>query len=159
MITGYSGGYDSHDYHVAESARNVTHSIRSVADAINRPGENDPSKLNLDDHLVLFTSEFGRTPYEEKRRVRGLNHWPFGFVVVMIGGPVTEDQRGVYGAIGPGGYADSYITPPEFRASLLLAQGIWPFSPQSFAVGDVRNVNSEADAVIQLRNRVLGHPV
>ena len=78
---------------------------------------------------------------------------------VTSGGPVTEDQRGVYGAIGPGGYADSYITPPEFRAGLLLAQGIWPFSPQSFAVGDVRNVNSEADAAIQLRDRVLGHPV
>ena len=159
MITGYAGGYDSHDHHVAESARNVTHSIRSVAEAINRPGENDPTKLNLDDHLILLTSEFGRTPYEEKRRVRGLNHWPFGFVVVMIGGPITEAQRGVFGAIGPGGYADSYVTPPELRASLLLAQGIWPFSPQSFAVGDIRNVTSEEQAARELRQRVLGHPV
>ncbi|MFT7622678.1 MAG: hypothetical protein ACI9WU_001853 [Myxococcota bacterium] len=159
MINAESAGYDTHDHHVVESSRNIIHTCRTLSEIVNKPGENDPKKLDLDKHMILITTEFGRTPYEEKRRMLGLNHWPFGFAVVQIGGPVDAARSGVVGGIGPGGYADRASTPAEFRAAMLMAMGIWPFSNQGFAVGDVRGANSEHVAAAMVRDWVLGYPI
>jgi len=41
---------------------------------------------------------------------------------------------------------------------MLLAMGAWPFSDQSFAVGDVRGASSELEAALKLRTEILGYP-
>lgn len=149
------GAYDTHFFHVSQSARNVVHMARTLADRINRPDEDDPGKLDLDRHMVLLTTEFGRSPVSN---AGGLDHWPFGYAVVVIGGPTTASQKGVVGAIDDEGLATDFITPADFRASMLMAQGIWPFSDQSFAVGDISEGDTEARAATWLREHVLGYP-
>ena len=146
--------YDTHSLHVLESSRNVTHAMRRLASHINEPGENDANKLDLDRHTVLLTTEFGRSPFSEGGD--GTDHWPQGYVQVLIGSLVEPGAAGVVGSIGADGHADDYVTPEEFRAALLLAQGIWPFHPEAFAVGDVREGSTEEEAALYLRERVLG---
>jgi hypothetical protein len=146
--------YDTHSLHVLESSRNVTHAMRRLVERINEPGEDDPTKLDLDRHTVLITTEFGRSPFSEGSD--GTDHWPMGYVQAVIGSLVPPGSAGVVGSIGPDGYAEDYVTPEEFRASLLLAQGIWPFQPEAFAVGDVREGSTEEEAARYLRERVLG---
>ncbi len=149
------GGYDTHFDHLYPQARNVNFLMDELAQRINEPGENDPGKVDLDDTMVLLTTEFGRTPFKQFGG-EGTNHHPYGYVNVVIGGPVGPDQAGVVGAIGPDGVASDYVSPPELRAALLAAVGIYPFSHESFAVGDVRNVPTERDALAMLTERVLG---
>jgi hypothetical protein len=146
--------YDTHSRHVLESSRNITHAMRRLAERINEPGEQDPTKLDLDRHTVLITTEFGRSPHSEGDD--GTDHWPEGYVQVVIGSLVEKGSAGVVGSIGVNGHADEHITPEEFRAALLLAQGIWPFHPESFAVGDIREGDTEEEAALYLRERVLG---
>ena len=58
------------------------------------------------------------------------------------------------------GFADDFITPTDFRASLLLAMGIWPFNEESFAVADVSAPSlNEIEAAMFLREHVWGYPV
>ncbi|MEQ1505311.1 MAG: DUF1501 domain-containing protein [Myxococcota bacterium] len=147
--------YDTHSSQIDTITKNLRHSLRALAARINEPGENDPTKLDLDDTMVLINAEFGRTAIPQGGDVAGGggNHFPFGFVALMIGGPATS---GVYGAIGPDGYSVDYLTPSEYRAAALAALGIYPFSAQSFAVGDIRNVATEADALAWLNTVALG---
>jgi hypothetical protein len=157
LIESKDGGYDTHEYHVRDTSRNAVHMCRELIQIINEPGENDPTKLDLDRHQVLITSEMGRTPYAQGGgNVRGLDHWPYGFIAVSIGGFVNDERAGVAGAIGEDARSITGITPAEYRAALLLSQGIWPFSPESFAVSDVRGANSELEAAMMVREKVLG---
>ena len=156
LINATGAGYDTHEYHVMESSRNIMHLLTYLSVWTNRPGEKNPNKLDLDKHMVLLTSEFGRTPEPEIGKPLGLDHWPFGYVVVMIGGPIEQEQKGIVGQIDERGYATESVTPAEFRASLLMAQGIWPFTNESFAVGDVAGVETERQAAEKLRTMVLG---
>lgn len=151
------GVYDTHLSHVGESARNVTHAMRQLVASINEPGEGDPGKLDLDKHTVWLHTEFGRSPFKEG--FDGLDHWPQGYVVVAIGGWVDEERAGVVGSIGSGFVAEDWVTPGELRAAMLLSMGIWPFTPQSFAVGDVREGETELDSAMWLREHILGRPV
>lgn len=149
--------YDTHFRHVHHSARNLVHTFRELAARINEPGEDDPNKLDLDRHTVLVTTEFGRTPYAVGD---GLNHWSEGYVVMAIGGPFDEERSGIVGSIAEDGYAVDSITPTDFRAALLLAQGIWPFTQESFAVADVSaNTLNEVEGAAFLREHVLGYPL
>ena len=132
----------------------LVHMSRELAARINEPGEDDPRKLDLDRHLVLLTTEYGRSPLPI---AGGLDHWPYGYVVIAIGGPVTEDRSGIIGAIDSDAYATSWFTPGDLRAALLLAQGIWPFSDRSFAVGDISAGTSELDCAMFLREELWGY--
>ncbi len=153
-------GYDSHSDHVERQGTNLVHSLKQLASQINEPGEADPRKLDLDRHFVLLNTEFGRGPRPE-RSVRnpkgtGSDHWPWGYVVVGLGGFIDESRAGVVGAIGPDFRATDYTTPTEHRAAMLLANGINPMHELAFAVGDVRGATTEEDALMILRERVLG---
>ncbi len=159
LINATGAGYDTHEFHVVESSRNVMHALTELTNRINRPGEGDPTKIDLDRHLVLLTTEFGRTPTPERGKPLGLDHWPFGYVVVAFGAWADADRRGIVGAIGPDARATQFITPGEFRAAMLLGQGIWPFEPEAFAVGDVRGATSESHAAELLLKNVLGRAV
>lgn len=150
-----SGGHDTHDNHVEDASRNITHTMQCLADIINAPEEGDPGKLDLDRTMVVINTEFGRTPYRQGET--GLNHWPQGMVTVLIGGPITAAERGVYGAIDDQGYAQTYISPAENRMLVMMALGIYPFSSQTFAVGDVRGgVKDQAEAARRLRDVYMG---
>jgi hypothetical protein len=155
LPTTGGASYDTHSLHVVESARNVTHAFRGLVARINEPGENDPNKFDLDRETILITTEFGRTPHREGNT--GLDHWPGGYVQVALGGFVDEERAGIVGAIAENGFATDYITPSEFRAAMLLAQGIWPFTPESFGVGDVREGRDELESAEWLLNHVLGY--
>jgi hypothetical protein len=150
------GGYDTHFEHPYTQAQNGTSMLQNLVDHINEPGEGDPRKIDLDETMVMVTTEFGRTPFRQDRRYDGTNHHPYGFVVLMIGGPIGPDQSGVLGAIGPDAVATDYVTPSELRAAALAAMGIYPFTHESFAVGDIRDVGFEIDALHWLNEHVLG---
>ncbi|MFY0534957.1 DUF1501 domain-containing protein [Nannocystis pusilla] len=151
-----SAGHDTHDSHVEDSSRNVTHTMQCLADIINAPNENDPGKINLDETMIVINTEFGRTPHRQGQS--GLNHWPQGMVNVLIGGPITEAERGIYGAITEAeGFAETYISPAENRMLVMMALGIYPFSSQTFAVGDVAGgVKNQAEAAQRLRDIYMG---
>lgn len=149
------GGYDTHFEHPYTQAENGLSMLQNLVDHINEPGENDPSKIDLDTTMVIITTEFGRSPVKQFGG-NGTNHHPYGYVVMMIGGPIGPEQGGVLGAIGPDAVATDYVTPAEFRAACLAAMGMYPFAQESFAVGDVRNISSELDGLVWLNEHVLG---
>lgn len=159
LVEAGCGGYDTHQYHVRFGSRNVLHTFKGLVERINEPGEGDPRKLDLDKNLVLITTEMGRTPFPQSgsEGLLGLNHWPYGFVCIALGGFVDPDRVGFYGSMGEDGRAIEYVTPGELRAALLLASGIWPFSLEAFNVATVRDAGSELDAAMRLR-AILGYP-
>lgn len=151
------GGYDTHDDNAFDTARNFDNLLRSLLAIINAPGETDPTKLSLDDTLIILNTEFGRTPWAQMRSEYGRNHHPYGYVTAMIGATITPAEKGIYGAIGPNGRADdTAAAPSENRIAALLSMGIWPFSPEAFAVSDVPGAISEEDAAQKATARVLG---
>ncbi len=151
------GGYDTHSRNSSDTARNFDNLMRNLGDIINQPGENDATKLDLDKTLIIINTEFGRTPWSQGGG-SGRNHHPYGYVTAMIGGPITAAQAGIHGAIGPNGLASGdFIKPTENRIAALLALGIWPFSPEAFAVSDVRNAGDEASAAKAVALRALGY--
>jgi hypothetical protein len=147
-----AGGYDAHADCTSLTASNLPNTLRALMDIINKPGENDKGKLDLNKTMIMITTEFGRTPFEEGAKGRG--HWPGGYPVLFIGGPVQK--KGIYGAAEPDGPAQKFSSPPENRIAALLALGIWPFNHDSFAIGDVTNAMSEADGATQIQNNQLG---
>jgi len=155
--TFYGGlAYDVHSSLVDQGTKNLRHTLQRLADQINAPGEDDPSKLDLDETLVFMRGDFGRAPVAQVPGDipgGGSDHWPYGFVTILIGGPV---QSGVVGGIGPDGYAVDYLQGSELRAAMLAALGIYPFSAQSFAVGDITGATTEADGLDWLNQHVLG---
>ena len=164
------GGYDTHFDHVRWTASNSIYSMQQLVRIINEPGENDPNKIDLDRTFILLNTEFGRTPYPQKNDPDfengkefdhwGTDHWPYGYVVVGLGGPIDEERSGIIGAIGEDGYTTHYpVTPTEHRAAMLLMMGAWPFTPESFSVAGVTGAQSELDAAVWLREMVLGYPV
>ena len=149
-----AGGYDTHSDNCATQARNITHALEGLSAVINAPGENDPTKLNLDDTLVIINTEFGRTPHGEG--VGGRGHWPHAFPVLFIGGPVQE--RAVFGTSTPDSraVAGESMSPTEHRIAALLALGIWPFEQDSFNVSDVPTGVTENQAVDEVLKRAFG---
>ncbi len=147
------GGYDTHTDNARDTATNFDNMLQSLLGVINAPGEADPNKISLDDTLIILNTEFGRTPRPQGQT--GRNHHPYGYVTAFIGGPTT---KGISGAIGPDGNAtsDGYATPAQNRIAALLALGIWPFSPEAFAVSDVPSATGEVDAAVKALQTCLG---
>jgi hypothetical protein len=152
------GGYDTYSFdHTSFTSMNLYNVLRTLADVIRAPGETTPNKINLDDTLVLLTTEFGRTP---TRNGDGRDHWEYGYVCMLIGGPITT--AGIAGAINDGHVAEPQhaFTATDMRAAALLAAGVYPFAPGNYNVGDVslglRVPNSEAGTAVNLRAQILG---
>jgi Protein of unknown function (DUF1501) len=157
LTPSLDGGHDSHRDHLAHASLNYVHMLRTLAARINAPGEADPQKLDLADTLVVITSEFGRAPHRQGD-LDGLNHWPYGYASVLLGGPIDEASAGVAGAIDPDtGVATRFTTPAELRAGLLDALGIYPFDAAAFGLGDLQGAPpNDATAITALRSSVLG---
>jgi hypothetical protein len=149
------GGYDTHFENCHTQSRNLSNTLQHLMDAVNLPGENDPTKIDLDKTMIVLTTEFGRTPY--KQGSQGRNHWPYGFPIVFIGGPIRKEQRGVFGACGPDAKATVGSSPTENRLAALMALGIWPFAQESYNVSDVPGATGEIDGAKRILERQLGY--
>ncbi|HWU91340.1 MAG TPA: DUF1501 domain-containing protein, partial [Kofleriaceae bacterium] len=148
------GGYDTHSDNPRDTATNFDNLLQALIGIINAPGETDPTKLDLDDTLIILNTEFGRTP--TRQGTTGRNHHPYGYVTAFIGGPVTAAYKGVSGAIGRNGLATSFATPAENRMAALLALGIWPFAAESFNVSDAPTATTELEAAQRAMTKFLG---
>jgi hypothetical protein len=150
------GGYDTHTQNALDTATNFDNLLSALLEIINAPGEGDPTKIDLDDTLIILNTEFGRTP--EPQGGSGRNHHPYGFVTSFIGGPITAAHKGVSGAIGRDGMATpaQSATPSENRMAALLALGIWPFAPEGFNVSDAPSANTELQAAQRAMAKFLG---
>ena len=148
------GGYDTHNKHVVDSARNLRNLWTELGAIINEPGEEDPGKLNLDETLICINTEFGRTPWPQNGD--GRNHHPYAYTTLMFGGPVGPDSQGIVGSIGPDGFANNALGPAESRAAILAALGIYPFAPECYAVSDILGAATEVEAGQWLNEVVLG---
>ncbi len=146
------GGYDTHSSsHIDYTASNLWNVLRTLRELI------DNGTITLANTLIVLTTEFGRTP---TRNTDGRDHWPDGYVNVLIGGPVT---RGISGAIQDGGAADGvavstdHYSPTDLRAAILVAAGINPFVNEGFNLRDVTvGGGTHYEACINLKQRVLG---
>ena len=147
------GGYDTHSANSHDTAMNFDNMLQQLLAVIDPTGQ-DPTKLDLDDTMIILNTEFGRTPVAQGGD--GRNHHPFGYATAFIGGPITAAQKGIAGAIGPDGIATKYATPAQNRIAALLALGIWPFAQEGFAVSDVPNAQHEIDAATTTMQLVLG---
>jgi hypothetical protein len=156
------GGYDTHDTrHVTDTSVNLWNTLNTLAELLNS------GSINLNETLVVLTTEFGRTPYRStsgnpNSSSNGRDHWPDGYVNVLIGGPIT--QSGVVGRINDAdGKATSDVyNPSDMRAAVLLAAGIFPFSENLFRLGDIsanlRVPGSETETAKSIRRTILGVP-
>jgi hypothetical protein len=156
-------GYDVHNEHVLYTARSVPHTLQRLADIIrdpNNPTPQDDQLIDLDQTMVVINMEFGRTPYRQVPGSSGTNHWPYGYVNVIIGGPIRDDSRSpgasIYGNIADDGYAGHFVAATENRIMVLSALGIYPFSSQSYAVADVRFSADEIAAATRVRDELWG---
>jgi hypothetical protein len=148
------GGHDTHRRHLEGASVNYPHTLACLAERINAPGEADPGKLDLDDTLIVISSEFGRTPAIQPDK-GGLGHWPHAYVAVLLGGPVRAPA--VVGRVDPAsGHAVDHATPTELRAAVALALGIYPFDRGGFSPADVRGHHDAGPALRDLAARVLG---
>ena len=82
----------------------------------------------LDDTLVIWMGEFGRSPQVGDRDGKGRGHWPDCYTVMMAGGGVqggaiygASDAKGAYPAADP-------VGPEDIAATLYWALGIDPHS-------------------------------
>jgi hypothetical protein len=151
------GGYDTHNETPFTQAHNAGNLLGNLMLMINKPGEHNPNKIDLDKTMVILNMEFGRAPGLQKTYPNtGRNHWPYGYTQVYLGGPITNAQRGVYGNIGEDGQATVYTSPTENRIAALLAMGIYPFGQLAFSGSDVQGQTEEGPALRSVLSRVLG---
>jgi uncharacterized protein DUF1501 len=160
------GAYDTHAMkHSSVTATNLWNVLATLRQLV------DSDQLNLDTTLIVLTTEFGRTPYRSSGGApdlgsNGRDHWPQGFVNVLIGGPVRTRRilgRIQDGDISPGGlasnngiaYPDNVYNATDVRAAVLLAAGINPFADGLFGGGDVSlSLRASGDNVATDRNVV-----
>jgi hypothetical protein len=78
----------------------------------------------LDDTLVLWTTEFGRTPITQGINAKGRDHHPLAFTVWMAGAGLRPGMS--YGATDEVGYhvVENPVTIPDLHATVLHLLGI-----------------------------------
>lgn len=163
------GGYDVHSIgNYPAMFTNLWNTMSELASLMHRPAPGvtpDTGKINLNDTVVYLNTEFGRTPALGVSGAR--DHWPDGYVTVLIGGPVVS---GTAGALDNNGdpVISNVVTPvfpfasTDVHAALLLLAGIDPFDDANFGVGDVgagvRAVGggTEPGTALAIRQRILG---
>jgi len=145
------GGYDTHNAnHVLDVAVNLRNTLGTLAELITAGG------IDLNTTLVVLTTEFGRTP---NRNGNGRDHWPEGYVNVLIGGPITTSA--VVGRIADAdGRASLAYNASDVRAAALMAAGVYPFAEGLFRLGDIsaslRAPASEEQTARNIRATLLG---
>lgn len=163
LVTTSGGGYDTHTSgHVLATSvnlLNVLSTLRALVDA---------GQLDLNSTMVVLTTEFGRTPYRSSMgspspSSGGRDHFPQGFVNVLIGGPIAT--RAVVGRLRDSdGVAVSgqVFNCSDVRAAVLLAAGIFPFADALFGTTDITtsliDAGSHDVTAANVRRQLLGVP-
>jgi hypothetical protein len=147
IASGGGPAYDTHGLlHSSTTSINLWNTLAVLRQLV------DAGKLDLDSTLIVLTTEFGRTPFRSSLGVPtetsdGRDHWPQGYVNVLIGGPIRS--RRILGRILDGnltggsehenGYADlnTVLNATDVKAAVLLAAGIDPFANGLFGGADV----------------------
>jgi uncharacterized protein (DUF1501 family) len=165
MTAPGGGAYDTHNsVHSSVTATNLWNVLATLRQLI------DAGTLDLNTTLIVLTTEFGRTPYRSAGGTanagsNGRDHWPQGFVNVLIGGPIQSRHvlgRILDGDLTGGPTADNGIADPmdvynatDVRAAALLAGGIDPFANGIFGGADVsRSLLAVGDNIATARNVV-----
>lgn len=163
------GGYDVHGLgNYPAMFTNLWNTMSELASLMHRPGPGvtpDPAKINLNDTIVYLNTEFGRTPVPAPGAAR--DHWPDGYVTVLIGGPIVSGTAGALDnngdpVISTGATPVFPYASTDVHAALLMLAGIDPFDDANFGVGDVgagvRAVGggTEPGTALAIRQRVLG---
>ena len=116
---GSSANWDAHGDMATHGplARNVDGPIAALVTDLKQRGM-------LDDTLVVWTTEFGRTPYHEKADHRGREHHHQVFSSWMAGGGVKSGM--VYGSSDPLGIdvAELKVHVHDFHATILHLLGL-----------------------------------
>jgi hypothetical protein len=97
----------------------------------------------LDDTLVVWASEFGRTPVRQEGAYMGRDHHPKAYTIWMAGGGIKAGA--VYGATDEFGYniAENPVSVHDINATLLRLLGIdhlnltYKFAGRNFRLTDV----------------------
>lgn len=130
FIQLFHWGWDSHGAGKSEA---INHGFKDRCREVDQPMTALLQDLEqrglLDDTLVLWGGEFGRTPMRENRNGKemqfvGRDHNPQAFTMWMAGGGVK--QGAVVGATDDLGYGvvDTPVTPHDLHATLLHLMGI-----------------------------------
>lgn len=140
-------GYDSHYNNHLAVGRDFYRALEVLEQEI------AGGTLDLDDTMVVLSTEFGRTPHIGVEGDAGRDHWPFGYVSVLLGGPVGRGgvpAQGYVGRIGGDGraVADDSYTPADLRAAIYMAAGLNPLQPSEvFSIGDLSSNAREGSRV------------
>lgn len=162
-VIGDGNGFSQYDQHGDRLApthgESVTGNILNVMRTLWE--EVDAGNLDLDETLVVFTTEFGRAWSQEEG---GSDHCTSGFAVAVLGGPIAQGDGGLVGdltfqandnaalleptnvsqARPPAGRANA-IHPTDFRAAILQAAGIHPFQADVFEVAQSSSTEGVRD--------------
>lgn len=164
-IPGLSiGGYDTHgdgtSLHLLNTNANIYNVMHHLADIIHHPINNPGGTVSLDDTMVIINTDFNRTPGINGNN--GRDHWPFGCLTFMIGGPINGGPS-IRGSINNTGYTDTdyRYSATDMRAAVLLAAGIDPFAEANFRVSDfspalMRGIATEGQIRDRLKGDILG---
>lgn len=97
----------------------------------------------LDETLVIWAGEFGRTPFGENRRFTGRDHHPYAFTIWMAGGGIRGGQT--IGATDELGFnvVEDPVSVQDFQATVLHLLGMdhlkltYRFKGRDFRLTDV----------------------
>jgi hypothetical protein len=126
FIGGPGGGWDTHGDNFKQlKERLLPETDRTVPTLI----EDLQARGLLDETLIVWMGEFGRTPKVQNTKLfgkDGRDHWPMCYTVLFAGGGVTPGA--IYGASDKiGGYpAIDAATPDDIAATMFWALGIDP---------------------------------
>lgn len=169
LLQAAGAGYDTHGTNTLTTSVNIFNVCSALASVIDAAATPAPGKISLNDTLVVIKTEFGRTPAPNSSGdAAGRDHWPQGYVNILLGGPITA--RGIAGGIGFSGGDRGFalpvtgtdfghFTPSEFQAAVMLAAGIFPFQGENFGIGDMSLATrgaTEDETATRIRSRVLG---
>lgn len=126
----FDWGWDSHG---ASQSEALNHGFKNKCEQVDRPMMALLTDLEqrglLEDTLVVWGGEFGRTPMRENRggqemKFVGRDHHPFAFTMWMAGGGVKPGFS--HGETDPFGYAPvtDPVLPRDLQATLLHLLGI-----------------------------------
>ncbi len=162
--------YDQHGIsNATEHSASVTANVLNVMRTLRE--EVEAGRLDLDNTLVVFNTEFGRAFSASDT---GSDHCPAGFAVALLGGPIAQGDGGVVGRLpftsaddGAAREAGAPATaartgggqghnPTDLRAAIYQAGGVHPFQSDVFDVGESTASGTPGDAADDLATTLFG---
>ncbi len=124
------------DHHGSSRREDIRYALQPQAKSVDQPLKALIQDLKqrglLDQTLIVFGGEFGRTPMRENRNgvegpYIGRDHHPYGFTMMMAGGGFRRGFN--YGETDDIGYyvTSGKMTPRDLQATILHQVGLDPY--------------------------------